>query len=181
MVPPETPQSVELGLFLPAGWLRVWSHPWGPASGHTSSALDLTVWVNEHQLGEISLSSNWEKHHQVDLLWEGKGLTLWVRWRLTPCQPGTRGLWTAAFSSFYSQGNTIFMSQVKATVASLNRMFGLPIWDVRPLWHSGVPSGMGTSFPSLPGAHCPAHRPAEIALIFCFQCGHRRAVINGNF
>ena len=28
-------------------------------------------------------------------------------------------------------GNTIFVSQVKVTVASLNGMFGLPIWDVQ--------------------------------------------------
>lgn len=28
-------------------------------------------------------------------------------------------------------GNTIFVSQVKVTVASLNGMLGLPIWDVQ--------------------------------------------------
>lgn len=167
---------------LPSGWL---------AQGMASS---LRSCLRTHLLGFahgcsgymntkwVSFPVFWEKCHQVALLWEGKGLTWWVHWHLTICQPGTRGFWTAAFSSFYSQEiNTIFVSQVKATVAALNGMFGLPIWDVQQLEPSGVLSGMSTPFLSLLGIHYSAQRPAKIALSCCFQCEHRTAVISGNF
>lgn len=115
---------------------------WGTASGCASPALDLTVWVNEHQMGEISLFSDSERCVKWICSEEEKDTLSEFTDILAPWQPVNKGLWTVAFSSFCSQGDTIFVPQVKSTVASPNGMFGFPSQDVPWLWLSGAPSWM---------------------------------------
>lgn len=148
MVSPKTLQLVELGLILPANSLRVWISSLGPALECAFSPLDLAGCVKEHQwLRFLYLLTL--RDVTSDLLSEAKGFTQWAHWHFNNLSARHQGPLNCRLLIVFSR-NTIFQSQVKETVDSLNGIFDLPIKEMQWLWLSGVPSWVGEDIFSWP-------------------------------
>lgn len=136
LVSPETLLSVEGDS---SSHLTSWNYDLLPGGLPRGVLPRLWSWLAEHMSTsgwDFSIFWLWEKYHQVDLLSERQGFTQWAHGHFNNLSARHHGPLNCGRLSTVFSRNTIFESQVKATVDSLNGMFDLPIQEGQWFWLS---------------------------------------------